>query len=55
LMMLFRPGGFIPEKRTKKLMLEPSRTEAESLGADITEAEVEDILVEEETGSEVLR
>jgi branched-chain amino acid transport system permease protein len=42
LMMLFRPGGFIPEKRTKKLMLEPSRTEAESLGADISEAEVED-------------
>jgi branched-chain amino acid transport system permease protein len=41
LMMLFRPGGFIPEKRTAKLMLEPSRTEAESLGADISEAEVE--------------
>ena len=45
LMMLFRPGGFIPEKRTKKLMLEPSRTEAESLGADISEAEVEDNIV----------
>jgi branched-chain amino acid transport system permease protein len=41
LMMLFRPGGFIPEKRTAKLMLEPSRTEAESLGADISEAEIE--------------
>jgi branched-chain amino acid transport system permease protein len=52
LMMLFRPGGFIPEKRTQKLMLEPSRTEAESLGADISEAEVEDTIVEDE---EVLR
>jgi branched-chain amino acid transport system permease protein len=51
LMMLFRPGGFIPEKRTKRLMLEPSRTEAESLGADISEAEVEDLLVEEQTGA----
>jgi branched-chain amino acid transport system permease protein len=47
LMMLFRPGGFIPEKRTQKLMQEPSRTEAESLGADISEAEVEDTIVEE--------
>ncbi len=61
LMMLFRPGGFIPEKRTKQLMLEPSRTEAESLGADISEAEAEDLIVEEEsgetrpTGDEVLR
>jgi branched-chain amino acid transport system permease protein len=44
LMMLFRPGGFIPEKRTQKLMREPSRTEAESLGADISEAEAEDEL-----------
>lgn len=47
LMMLFRPGGFIPEKRTQKLMLEPSRTEAESLGADISEAEVDDEILEE--------
>jgi branched-chain amino acid transport system permease protein len=47
LMMLFRPGGFIPEKRTQKLMLEPSRTEAESLGADISEAEVEEEIMEE--------
>jgi branched-chain amino acid transport system permease protein len=53
LMMLFRPGGFIPEKRTKKLMLEPSRTEAESLGADISEAKVETAIVEDE--EEVLR
>ena len=55
LMMLFRPGGFIPEKRTSKLMKEPSRTESESLGADITEAEVEDMnSVEDGTGDEVL-
>jgi branched-chain amino acid transport system permease protein len=44
LMMLFRPGGLLPEKRTAKLMKEPSRTEAESLGADISEAEVEDVI-----------
>ena len=48
LMMLFRPGGLIPEKRTKKLMREAPRTEAESLGADITEAEVEDEFAHEE-------
>jgi hypothetical protein len=45
LMMLFRPGGLIPEKRTSRLMREPSRTEAASLGADITETEVEDEVV----------
>jgi branched-chain amino acid transport system permease protein len=45
LMMLFRPGGLIPEKRTSKLMREPSRTEAASLGADISETEVEDEVV----------
>ena len=50
LMMLFRPGGFIPEKRTAKLMLEPSRTEAESLGADISEAEVEDEIASHDEG-----
>jgi branched-chain amino acid transport system permease protein len=54
LMMLFRPGGLIPEKRTQKLMQEPSRTEAESLGADISEAEVEDSIVVE-TEDEVLQ
>jgi branched-chain amino acid transport system permease protein len=53
LMMLFRPGGLIPEKRTQKLMQEPSRTEAESLGADISEAEVEDAIVVD-TEDEVL-
>jgi branched-chain amino acid transport system permease protein len=50
LMMLFRPGGFLPEKRTKKLMMEPSRTEAESLGADISEAEAEDLVVVDDRG-----
>lgn len=41
LMMLFRREGLIPEKRTKALMNTPSRTEMESIGADITEAEAE--------------
>lgn len=41
LMMLFRPGGMIPERRTSQLMKEPSRTEAASIGADISEAEIE--------------
>jgi branched-chain amino acid transport system permease protein len=54
LMMLFRPGGLIPEKRTQKLMQEPSRTEAESLGADISEAEIEDAITVDSEG-EVLR
>ncbi|MBO0882225.1 MAG: branched-chain amino acid ABC transporter permease [Mycobacterium sp.] len=44
-MMLFRPGGLIPEKRTSRLMREPSRTEAASLGAEISETEVEDDVV----------
>lgn len=48
-MMLFRPGGLIPEKRTKRLLREAPRTEAESLGADITEAEVEDSIAVGET------
>ena len=47
-MMLFRPGGLIPEKRTSALMHAPSRTEAESLGADISEAEVEDEIAAED-------
>jgi branched-chain amino acid transport system permease protein len=37
LMMLFRREGLIPETRTKLLLREPSRTEAESLGADVDE------------------
>ena len=45
-MMLFRREGLIPEGRTKALMLTPSRTEAESLGADSLEAEAETEAVE---------
>jgi branched-chain amino acid transport system permease protein len=41
MMMLFRREGLIPEQRTKALMLTPSRTEAESLGAESVEAEAE--------------
>jgi branched-chain amino acid transport system permease protein len=41
LMMLFRREGLIPESRTKALMQMPSRTEAESLGADSLEASAE--------------
>jgi len=41
LMMLFRREGLIPEGRTKALMTTPSRTEAESLGADSVEAAAE--------------
>lgn len=46
LMMLFRREGLIPEGRTKALMTTPSRTEAESLGADSLEAEAETEAVE---------
>lgn len=35
LMMLFRREGFLPERRTQQIMREPSRDEAESLGADV--------------------
>ena len=41
LMMLFRREGLFPEQRTKALLQTPSRTEAESLGADSLEAEAE--------------
>ena len=41
LMMLFRREGLIPESRTRALLRTPSRTEAESLGADSLEAEAE--------------
>ena len=44
--MLFRREGLIPEGRTKALMTTPSRTEAESLGADSLEAEAETEAVE---------
>jgi branched-chain amino acid transport system permease protein len=35
IMMLFRREGFIPEARTKLVLREPGRTEAEALGADM--------------------
>jgi len=35
LMMLFRREGFLPESRTKLLLREPSRTDIESVGADL--------------------
>ena len=46
LMMLFRREGLIPEARTKALMNAPSRTEAESLGAESLEVEAETEAVE---------
>lgn len=46
LMMLFRREGLLPEGRTKALMTTPSRTEAESLGADSLEAAAETEAVE---------
>ena len=46
LMMLFRREGLFPEQRTKALLQTPSRTEAESLGADSLEAEAETEAVE---------
>jgi len=47
LMMLFRREGILPESRTRQLLKEPSRTEMESVGADIEAAEVESELVED--------
>jgi branched-chain amino acid transport system permease protein len=41
LMMLFRREGLLPESRTRALLKTPSRTEAESLGAESLEAEAE--------------
>ncbi len=46
LMMLFRREGLFPEQRTKALLQTPSRTEAESLGAQSLEAEAETEAVE---------
>ena len=46
MMMLFRREGLIPEARTKALMNAPSRTEAESLGAESLEVEAETEAVE---------
>ena len=46
LMMLFRREGLIPEGRTRALLKTPSRTEAESLGAESLEAEAETDAIE---------
>jgi branched-chain amino acid transport system permease protein len=46
LMMLFRREGLFPESRTRALLYEPSRTEAEALGAESLEAEAETEAVE---------
>jgi len=50
LMMLFRREGLLPETRTRMILREPSRTEMESVGADIELAEVQ-IEVAEAEGS----
>jgi branched-chain amino acid transport system permease protein len=42
LMMLFRREGLLPERRTQQIMREPSRTELESVGADMEEAQLVD-------------
>ena len=52
LMMLFRREGLIPEGRTKALLQTPSRTEAESLGADSLEAEAETEAIEHSDAKE---
>ena len=39
LMMLFRREGLLPERRTQQIMHEPSRTELESVGADVDAAQ----------------
>ncbi|GGL90895.1 branched-chain amino acid ABC transporter permease [Nakamurella endophytica] len=52
LMMLFRREGLIPEKRTKALLRTPNRTEMESVGADITEAEAESEAAEANSGDD---
>jgi branched-chain amino acid transport system permease protein len=46
LMMLFRREGLIPESRTRALLKTPSRTEAESLGAESLEAAAETEAIE---------
>jgi branched-chain amino acid transport system permease protein len=48
LMMLFRREGLLPERRTRQIMNEPSRTEMESIGADVEGAqEVEGVSAED--------
>jgi branched-chain amino acid transport system permease protein len=55
LMMLFRREGLLPESRTRALLKTPSRTEAESLGADSLEAEAETEAVEHASADEDAR
>jgi branched-chain amino acid transport system permease protein len=55
LMMLFRREGLFPEQRTKALLQAPSRTEAESLGAQSLEAEAETEAVEHSNPDEDAR
>jgi branched-chain amino acid transport system permease protein len=52
LMMLFRREGLFPESRTRALLYEPSRTEAEALGAESLEAEAETEAVEHADSAE---
>ena len=55
LMMLFRREGLFPESRTRALLMTPSRTEAESLGAESLEAEAETEAVEHSDAAEDAR
>jgi branched-chain amino acid transport system permease protein len=49
IMMLFRREGLIPEARTRLVLREPGRTEAESLGADMEDVAPELESLEDET------
>jgi branched-chain amino acid transport system permease protein len=45
LMMLFRRAGLLPEARTKRVLQEPDRVTAESLGADLEGTDLEETAV----------
>ena len=45
LMMLFRRAGLLPEARTKRVLQEPDRVTAESLGADLEGTDLEETSV----------
>jgi branched-chain amino acid transport system permease protein len=49
IMMLFRREGLIPEARTRLVLREPGRTEAESLGADMADVAPELESLDDET------
>jgi branched-chain amino acid transport system permease protein len=49
IMMLFRREGLIPEARTRLVLREPGRTEAESLGADMEDVAPELESLEDDT------